>query len=104
MTPILARFRGLYEQATIPLGRICLRLGLTPNTLTLLSLVRGGLASYAVALGSFIGGVAMILVMGFAGELHGSTAAAGGTGTPYRDGPAPVGDCHAGFLIMVRVM
>ncbi|MFL5807332.1 MAG: CDP-alcohol phosphatidyltransferase family protein [Roseiflexaceae bacterium] len=104
MTPILARFRGLYEQATIPLGRICLRLGLTPNTLTLLSLVGGGLASYAIARGSFIGGVALILVMGFADVLDGSTARAGGTATPYGTVLDHVVDRYAEFMILLGVM
>ncbi|HEY3230179.1 MAG TPA: CDP-alcohol phosphatidyltransferase family protein, partial [Roseiflexaceae bacterium] len=63
MMPILARFRSLYEQTTIPLGQLCLRLGLTPDTLTLISLIIGGMAAYAIAHGVFIGGVALILLM-----------------------------------------
>ena len=36
--PFVTRFRKLYEQVTIPLGQLCLRIGLTPDMLTLLSL------------------------------------------------------------------
>jgi phosphatidylglycerophosphate synthase len=104
MTPILARFRALYEQTTIPLGRICVRLGLTPNTLTLISLVVGGLASYAIARGAFFRGVILILVMGFADVLDGSTARAGGMASPYGTVLDHVVDRYAEFMILLGVL
>ena len=61
--PIVTRFRKLYEQVTIPLGRLCLRVGLTPDMLTLLSLSLGGLAAYVITQSAFISGILLILLM-----------------------------------------
>src|SRR5215216_3187516 len=72
MMPILARFRTLYEQTTIPLGRFCLRLGLTPDTLTLVSLFISGMAALAIARGAFLLGIVFILLMGVADMLDGA--------------------------------
>jgi phosphatidylglycerophosphate synthase len=104
MMPILARFRMLYEQTTIPLGRICLRLGLTANTLTLISLLIGGAAAYAIAQRSFVAGVALILLMGFADVLDGATARAGETANAYGTVLDHVVDRYAEFMILLGVM
>lgn len=103
MMPILARFRSQYEQTTIPLGRICLRLGLTPDMLTLISLTIGGLAAVIIAQGAFQAGIAMILLMGAADVLDGATARAGGTAGPYGTVLDHVVDRYAEFLILLGV-
>jgi phosphatidylglycerophosphate synthase len=104
MMPILARFRALYEQTTIPLGRACLRFGLTPDMLTLMSLLIGGLAGYVIAHGAFIGGVALIIVMGVADMLDGAAARAGGLASQYGTVLDHVVDRYAEFAILVGVM
>ena len=104
MMPILARFRTLNEQTTIPLGRLCLRVGLTPNMLTLLSLLIGGVAAYAIAQGRFVGGVVLIMLMGFADMLDGATARAGGTANAYGTVLDHVVDRYAEFMILLGVM
>jgi phosphatidylglycerophosphate synthase len=104
MIPILARFRLLYEQTTIPLGRVCLRLGLTPNMLTLISLFIGGLAGYATARRAFFSGVALIVLMGVADMLDGATARAGGLASPYGTVLDHVVDRYAEFVILLGVM
>ena len=104
MMPILARYRALYEQTTIPLGRICLRLGLTPDALTLMSLVVGGLAAYGIARGAFFVGVALIMLMGFVDMLDGATARAGGTANPFGTLLDHVVDRYAEFMIFLGVM
>jgi len=104
MMPILARFRSLYEQTTIPLGRLCLRLGLTANALTLISLLIGGLAGYAIARGRFVTGVALILLMGLADVLDGATARASGTASAYGTVLDHVADRYAEFMILLGVM
>src|SRR5262249_49334179 len=104
MKPILARFRELYEQTTIPLGRICLRFGLTPDTLTLISLIIGGLAGYAIARRAFVGGVVLIILMGVADMLDGATARAGGLASPYGTVLDHVVDRYAEFVILLGVM
>ena len=104
MMPILARFRSLYEQTTIPLGRVCLRLGLTPNMLTLISLFIGGLAGYAIMRRAFFSGVALIVLMGVADMLDGATARAGGLASPYGTVLDHVVDRYAEFVILLGVM
>jgi phosphatidylglycerophosphate synthase len=104
MMPILARYRTLYESTTIPLGRVCLRLGLTPDTLTLISLVLGAVAAYLTARGAFLWGIFFILAMGAADMLDGATARAGGTANPYGTVFDHVVDRYAEFLILLGIM
>jgi len=104
MMPILARFRGLYEQTTIPLGRLCLRLGLTANILTLISFLIGGAAAYSIARGSFVAGVGLIMLMGLADMLDGATARAGGTANAYGTVLDHVVDRYAEFMILLGVL
>jgi archaetidylinositol phosphate synthase len=104
MKPILTRFRQLYEQVTIPLGRLCLRLGLTPDMLTLLSLTIGGLAAYMIADGAFLAGVLFILLMTAADVLDGATARAGGTANPFGTLLDHMVDRYAEFMILLGVM
>lgn len=104
MMPILARFRTMYEQTTIPLGGICVRLGLTPDVLTLTSLALGGVAAFAIARGQFLWGIAAILLMGLFDMLDGATARAGGTASAYGTVFDHVVDRYAEFLILLGVM
>jgi phosphatidylglycerophosphate synthase len=104
MMPILARFRAIYEHITIPLGRICLRFGLTPNVLTLISLLIGGAAGFAIARGRFFSGVALIVLMGVADMLDGATARAGGLASPFGTVLDHVVDRYAEFIILLGVM
>jgi phosphatidylglycerophosphate synthase len=102
--PIVTRFRKAYEQVTIPLGQLCVRAGLTPDMLTLLSLSLGGLAAYAIAQRAFLGGILLILLMTAADMLDGATARAGGTANAYGTLFDHVIDRYAEFLILLGVM
>jgi phosphatidylglycerophosphate synthase len=83
MLPLLARYRQNYEQLTLPLGRVCLRLGLTPDALTYLSLALSIGAGYLIAQQQFWWGIMVILLVGFADMLDGATARAGNTASDY---------------------
>ncbi len=102
--PVLARFRAQYEQITIPMGKICLRFGLTPDALTLISLAIGGFAAFLIAREQFLWGVVAILLMGAADMLDGATARAGGTANAYGTVFDHVVDRYAEFLILLGVM
>ena len=102
--PIVTRFRKLYEQSTIPLGHVCLRAGLTPDMLTLLSLSLGGMAAYAIAQRAFLTGILLILLMTAADMLDGPTARAGGTANAYGMLFDHVVDRYAEFLILLGIM
>ena len=104
MMPILARYRTLYEQTTIPLGRMCLRIGLTPDMLTAISLVFGAVAAYVTSRGAFWWGIGFIMLMSVADVLDGATARAGGTSNPYGTVFDHVIDRYAEFFILLGIM
>jgi phosphatidylglycerophosphate synthase len=81
-----------------------LRLGLTPDALTVISLVLGGAAAYIIAHGAFLGGIIMIFLMGLADMLDGATARAGGTANAYGTVLDHVVDRYAEFMILLGVM
>lgn len=104
MMPFLARFRAIYETISLPLGRICVRLGITPNALTYLSLVLSVGAGYVLAQGWFAWGVAVILLVGVADVLDGATARAGGTASAYGTVLDHVTDRYAEAFILGGIM
>lgn len=104
MMPLLARFREIYEQQTLPLGRACVRLGLSANMLTYLSLAFSVGAGYLLARGWFYGGVAAILLVGLADVLDGATARAAGTASEYGTVLDHVTDRYAEFFILGGVL
>jgi phosphatidylglycerophosphate synthase len=104
MKPTLTRFRQQYELLTLPLGRICLRIGLTPDMLTLISLCLGGAAAYAIAQGAFVIGVLLILLMTLADMLDGATARAGNMSSPAGMLFDHVVDRYAEFFILFGIM
>lgn len=104
MKPTLTRFRKDYEQTTLPLGRFCLRIGLTPDLLTFVSLCVGGLAALALSKRAFLIGVLLILLMTAADVLDGATARAGGTSNPAGMLFDHVVDRYAEFFILFGIM
>ena len=104
MMPTLARFRSLYETTTLPLGRFCLKLRLTPDMLTVTSLICGGAAAFLIARRAFLAGIVAMLLMGLFDVLDGATARAGNTAGPYGTVFDHVADRYAEFLIMLGIM
>lgn len=104
MMPVLARFRELYERASLPLGRACMRLGLSADMLTYLSLALSVGAGYVIARGWFIWGVGVILLVGLADVLDGATARASGTASDYGTVLDHVSDRYAEFFILAGVL
>ncbi|NNJ12263.1 CDP-alcohol phosphatidyltransferase family protein [Chloroflexales bacterium ZM16-3] len=104
MMPILARVRQSYEQITLPLGRICMRMGLTANMLTYSSLAMSAIAGYLIAQSLFWWGIVGILLVGFADVLDGATARASRTASAYGTVLDHVTDRYAEFFILAGVM
>jgi phosphatidylglycerophosphate synthase len=75
--------RASYESFSIPYGRVCVRLGLTPNILTLIGLALAAGAGVAFWQGRFLLGLVLMLVASIADMLDGATARAGGLGTVF---------------------
>lgn len=97
------RKRQLYEEYSLVLGRACLKLGLTPNVLTFVSL------GCAVASGWFfwqdrmLMGVVMMLATAFTDMLDGSTARAGNLGTVFGGILDHVMDRYGEFFILAGI-
>ncbi|MEW5702875.1 MAG: CDP-alcohol phosphatidyltransferase family protein [Candidatus Zixiibacteriota bacterium] len=75
--------RSAYEAFSVPYGRICLRLGLTPNILTVLGLLTAAATGLAFWKERFILGVVLMLVTSLLDMLDGATARAGNLGTTF---------------------
>ncbi len=75
--------RSTYESFSIPFGRVCVRLGLTPNVLTLVGLLLAAGAGAAFWQGRFFLGLILMVVASIADMLDGATARAGGLGTVF---------------------
>ena len=75
--------RASYEAFSIPFGRVCVSLGLTPNILTVLGLVTAGGAAAAFWQERFFLGVFLMLVTSLLDMLDGATARAGNLGTVF---------------------
>jgi phosphatidylglycerophosphate synthase len=75
--------RASYEAFSIPYGRVRLKLGLTPNILTVLGLITAGGAAAAFWQERFILGVFLMLVTSLLDMLDGATARAGNLGTVF---------------------
>ncbi len=95
--------RELYEKSTPGFGRLCLKMGLTPNVLTALSFV------CAVASGIFFWkneiwwGVIFIVLTMFTDMLDGATARAGKIGTVFGGILDHVSDRYGEFFILTGI-
>ena len=97
------RKRQIYEESSLVLGKLCYRMGLTPNFLTGVS--------FACALGSgiffwrgqFGWGVAMMLATAFTDMLDGSTARAADSGTVFGGILDHVSDRYGEFFILAGI-
>lgn len=95
--------REFYEKSTPGFGRLCLKLGLTPNMLTVLSLI------CAVASGIFFWknqiwwGVILIGLTMFFDMLDGATARAGKIGTVFGGILDHVSDRYGEFFILTGI-
>lgn len=97
------RRRTNYESASIPYGKVCLKLGLTPNALTAISFVCSIAAGVAFWQQWIITGVALMLLTAFADMLDGATARAGGIGTVFGGILDHVSDRYAEAIILMGI-
>jgi len=95
--------REVYERSTPPLGRICLKLGLSPNILTALSLVCSVVAGIYFWKGQIWGGVIWILLTSFLDMLDGATARAGNLETAFGGILDHVSDRYGEFFILAGI-
>jgi phosphatidylglycerophosphate synthase len=80
-------------------GKLCLKLGLTPDVLTLTSIPISAVAAYALAKGYYIWSLVAICVAGGLDVLDGATARAGKTGSHFGTVFDHVADRYSEFII-----
>jgi CDP-diacylglycerol--glycerol-3-phosphate 3-phosphatidyltransferase len=68
------RFRVIFRGVLDPIGRFLNRLGLTPNTMTILGLIGNMVGAYLLAIGEMTTGGIIILLMGPIDALDGTMA------------------------------
>lgn len=101
---MLARLRPLYIQLVLPLGKLSVKLGFTPDFWTLFGLVLGIISGVFLALGEFWLGLLFAFLMFFADVLDGSTARAGGTSSSFGTVLDHVIDRYAEFAVIFGLM
>jgi len=97
------RKRQFYEEYSLVLGKLCLKLGLTPNSLTVISLACALVAGLCFWKTELWWGVVFILATAFTDMLDGSTARAGNMGTVFGGILDHVFDRYGEFFILAGI-
>ncbi|MCP4706445.1 MAG: CDP-alcohol phosphatidyltransferase family protein [candidate division Zixibacteria bacterium] len=103
MTEINKHKRALYEQYFGGLGKICLKLGLTPNILTALSFLFAIVSGIYFWKAEIWWGIIWMLIASLADILDGSTARAGNLGTVFGGILDHVCDRYGEFFILTGI-
>jgi len=93
-----------YEQGSLPYGRICVKLGLTPNVLTAVSLFIGVCAGLFFWQQKWFLAVLAMLLSAFTDMLDGATARAAGNGTRFGSVLDRVSDRFGEFFILMGIL
>ncbi len=97
------RKRQFYEESSLFLGRICLKLHLTPNMLTGVSLLCAIVSGIEFWAGRLLWGVFWMFLTSFTDMLDGSTARAGNMGTVFGGILDHVSDRYGEFFILAGI-
>ncbi len=95
--------REFYERSTPVLGRVCLKIGLTPNSLTALAVLSAIASGIFFWRGEIILGVIFMFVNAFVDMLDGATARAGNIGTTFGGILDHVFDRYSEFFILAGI-
>lgn len=96
--------RSGYEQSSLPYGRICARLGLTPNMLTGVSLGVGVAAGILFWQRYWLWAIIAMLLSAFTDMLDGATARASNSGTRFGSVLDRVSDRFGEFFILMGIL
>jgi hypothetical protein len=97
------RKRRFYEESSLVLGKICLRLGFKPNIITAASLVCSIVSGVYFWKHEMLWGVFWMVLTSFTDMLDGSTARAGNIGTVWGGILDHVTDRYAEFFILAGI-
>ncbi len=103
MSGINKKKRELYEKYSLFLGKICLKLGLTPNIITFISIGCAIISGLYFWKGQMIWGVVWMILTAITDMLDGSTARAGNIGTVFGGIFDHVADRYGEFFILAGI-
>lgn len=103
MAEINKKKRQLYEEYSLFLGKICVKMGLKPNIITVISLLCALLSGIYFWKGEMLWGVFWMVVTSFTDMLDGSTARAGNMGTVFGGIFDHVADRYGEFFILAGI-
>ncbi|MEM2142702.1 MAG: CDP-alcohol phosphatidyltransferase family protein [Candidatus Thorarchaeota archaeon] len=101
---MLGRFREKYQRTMLPVGRALARTGITPNVITVLSLVVASLTAIVFFLGNLLLGLALMLLTVFMDMLDGAVARASGLASKFGATLDHTLDRYAEFLFVLGLM
>ena len=97
------RKRRLYEESSLVLGRICLKLGFKPNVITAVSFLCSIIAGIFFWKNEMLWGVFWMILTSFTDMLDGATARAGNLGTVFGGILDHVADRYGEFFILAGI-
>lgn len=95
--------RQWYEEYSLGLGRICLKMGLRPNFITAISFLCAIVSGLFFWRGEMVWGVVWMLLTSLTDMLDGSTARAGNIGTVFGGILDHVSDRYGEFFILAGI-
>ncbi|HKK20018.1 MAG TPA: CDP-alcohol phosphatidyltransferase family protein [candidate division Zixibacteria bacterium] len=103
MPGINQKKRQLYEDSSLILGKVCVKVGLKPNFITVVSLCCSIVSGIYFWRGQMIWGVVWMVLTAFTDMLDGSTARAGNLGTVFGGIFDHVLDRYGEFFILAGI-
>jgi CDP-diacylglycerol--glycerol-3-phosphate 3-phosphatidyltransferase/archaetidylinositol phosphate synthase len=100
VSEINQRKRQIYEESSLFLGKICYKMGLSPNFITAVSFLCAIVSGIMFWRGEMIWGVVWMLLTSFTDMLDGSTARAGNIGTVFGGILDHVSDRYGEFFML----
>ena len=101
---MLSQFRSNYQQIMAPIGRISVRLGLTPNFWTFFSVLLSIATAYVLAQRLWVPGLVMAFLVMLLDAFDGATARAGGTTSNFGSVLDHSMDRYAEFFLLLGIL
>ena len=103
MQGINQKKRQLYEESSLILGKACVKMGLKPNFITIISLLCSIVSGIFFWKGEMLWGVLWMILTSITDMLDGSTARAGNLGTVFGGFFDHVADRYGEFFILAGI-
>lgn len=101
---VLGRFRERYQKAMMPIGKALGKIGLTPNMITIISVIVSIGACWVLYLQELFWGAVLIILTGVVDMFDGAVARATGTASPAGATFDHVMDRYAEFFMVLGII